>query len=116
MDHCLVNNKTLTIGRIAKTYDSIALQNQILIKITSMTLKQRKDFDILDQIVQSNFNKRYNFEILQALVEKLSFMTILCHFGCIIPNSLRQLRQVIPNIHVALDHFLVTFEISCHFG
>ena len=32
-------------------------------------------------------------------------MTIFCHFGCIIPN-----------IHVTLDHFPVTLDISCHFG
>ena len=32
-------------------------------------------------------------------------MTILCHFGC-----------VILNIHVTLDHFPVTWDISCHFG
>ena len=40
-----------------------------------------------------------------ALVEKLSFMTILCHFG-----------RIIPNIHVTLDHFPVTLDISSHFG
>ena len=39
------------------------------------------------------------------LVEKLSFMTILCDLGC-----------VIPNIHVTLDHFLVILDISYHFG
>ena len=45
------------------------------------------------------------FVVRKALVEKLSFMTILCHFGC-----------VIPNIHVTLDDFSVTLDISCHFG
>ena len=40
-----------------------------------------------------------------ALVEKLPFMIILCHFG-----------RVIPNIHVTLDHFSITLDISCHFG
>ena len=51
-----------------------------------------------------------------SLVEKLSFMTILCHFECVIPNTLRQLGCVIANIHVTLDHFLVTLDISSHFG
>ena len=37
-----------------------------------------------------------------SLVEKLSFMTILCHFGC-----------VIPNIHINLD---MSSEHSCHIG
>ena len=32
-------------------------------------------------------------------------MTILCHFG-----------HVIPNIHVTLDHFPITLDISRHFG
>ena len=47
---------------------------------------------------------------------KLSFMTILCHFGRVIPNTSRQLGRIILNIHVALDHFHVTLDISCHFG
>ena len=48
-----------------------------------------------------------------TLVEKLSFMTILCHFGC-----------VIPNIRVNLDASFQTFmsiwmhhsKHSCHIG
>ena len=40
-----------------------------------------------------------------SLVGKLSFMTILCHFG-----------SVTSNIHVTLDHFPVTLDISYHFG
>ena len=28
----------------------------------------------------------------------------------------RQLGGVIPNIHVTLDHFPITLDISCHFG
>ena len=40
---------------------------------------------------------------------KLSFMIILCHFGCVIPNISHQLRRVIPNIHVTLDHFPVNW-------
>ena len=35
----------------------------------------------------------------------MSFMTILCQLG-----------YVIPNIHVTLDHSLVTLDSSCHFG
>ena len=54
--------------------------------------------------------------ILQTLLEKLSFMTILCHFGRVIPNTLRQLGRVIPNIHVKLDHFPIKLDISSHFG
>ena len=46
---------------------------------------------------------------LESLVENLSFMTILYHFGRIIPNTSHQLGRVIPNIHVALDHFPVTW-------
>ena len=42
---------------------------------------------------------------VSALVEKLSFMTILCHFG-----------RVFPNIHITLDHFPVTLDIFSHFG
>ena len=30
-------------------------------------------------------------------------------------KHLRQFRHVIPNIHVTLDHFPVTLDISCHF-
>ena len=36
---------------------------------------------------------------ISTLVEKLSFMIILCHFGRVIPNTSRQLGRVIPNIH-----------------
>ena len=51
-----------------------------------------------------------------SLIEKLSFMTILCHFGRISPNTLPQLGCIIPNIHVTLDHFPVILDIFCHFG
>ena len=44
-------------------------------------------------------------EGMEILVEKLSFMTILCQLGCIIPN-----------ICVTLDHFPIILDISCHFG
>ena len=40
--------------------------------------------------------------VVGALVDKVSFMTILCHFGC-----------VIPNIRVNLD---ASFEHPCHIG
>ena len=48
---------------------------------------------------------------MQTLVEKLSFMTILCHFGCVIPNTSHQFGRVIPNIHVTLYHFPVTLDL-----
>ena len=43
-------------------------------------------------------------------------MTILCHFGRIIPNTSHQLGRVIPNIHVTLHHFPIALDISSHFG
>ena len=51
----------------------------------------------------------YRTLAMLSLVEKLSFVTILCHFGHVIPNTSHQLGRVISNIHVALD-------ISSHFG
>ena len=48
---------------------------------------------------------RRAFVHVESLVEKLSFMIILCCFG-----------RIILNIHVTLDHFPVTLDISCHFG
>ena len=39
----------------------------------------------------------------------VSFLT--CH-----SKHSRQLGCIIPNMHVTLDHFPVTLDISCHFG
>ena len=47
---------------------------------------------------------------------KSAFMTILCHFECVIPNTSCQLGRVILNIHVTLNRFSITLNISCHFG
>ena len=48
----------------------------------------------------------------QSLVEKLSFMIILCHFGHIIPNTSCQLERVIPNIHVTLTFFVILDSVT----
>ena len=64
---------------------------------------QFHDFNVLTaghEYAISIINKR-----LATLVEKLSFVPILHQLGC-----------VIPNIHVTLDHFPMTLDISCHFG
>ena len=42
------------------------------------------------------WESKYDTLVGFSLVEKLSFMTILCHFGCVIPNTSHQLGHIIP--------------------
>ena len=60
----LVIEEILIVGREAKEYDSIAFQNQVTVKIISATLKELENSTILDLIVQNNFSRKYDFEIM----------------------------------------------------
>ena len=60
-------------------------------------LQQRTQSTILYK-VRAHANIEGNKKV-DTLVEKLSFVPVLCHIG-----------RVIQNIHVTLDHFPVTFS------
>ena len=81
-----------------------------------MSMAMRNHFCNIDEkLIQAKSELSCNLHTWITLVEKLSFMTILCHFGSVVPNTLYQLGRIILNIHVTLDHFLVTLDISDHF-
>ena len=75
------------------------------VKVVSFTSPSQYMVD--DSILEEIFVKE-----IFVLVEKLSFMTILCHFGRVILNTSHQFGCIIPNIHITLDIFS-HFE-QCH--
>jgi hypothetical protein len=50
-------------GKICKTYDSLALNNLLFIKITSEGLASKEWFEMFEKIVEESFTKGTEYEI-----------------------------------------------------
>ena len=100
LDH--KENKTKDKYKIIKKYQTYLCQWNLPNNITyNKWMPQRKLFPSnRPMVIQHNTFLLVDY----SLVEKLSFVIFL-----------RQLGRVIPNIHVTLDNFPITLDISYHF-
>ena len=57
-------------GKICKSYDTLALNNLLSVKITSDTLIGKEWYNILEEIVHEGFNRTYDYEIINVQKKK----------------------------------------------
>jgi hypothetical protein len=67
----LVIDETLTIAKVCKGYDNLALQEQLATKITSNNLIGVAAHMIMQQMIADNYRRRYEFEVTQVIKNKL---------------------------------------------
>jgi hypothetical protein len=67
----LVIDETLTIAKICKGYDNLALQEQVATKITSDNLIGVGAHTIMQQIITDSYRRRYEFEVTQVIKSRL---------------------------------------------
>ena len=75
----------------------------------------RESVDLSSKVALVDFPSKEFANLLTSLVEKLS----LCQFRVNLDASFQTLchiGRIIPNIHITLDHFPITLDISYHFG
>ena len=58
-----LDNITYCRGKVFKSFDSIAIANLLLVKISSPTPKNKKWFQLHEEIVKDSFKRGYEFEI-----------------------------------------------------
>ena len=84
-------------GKICKSYDTLALNNLLSVKITSDTLIGKDWFNILEEIVQEGFDRTYDYEITN--VQK----KIEMGFAWVVATSPEQAKKI--NIYkISLDN------------
>ena len=57
-------------GKICKSYDVLALNNLLSVKITSDTLIGKEWYNILEEVVKEGFERTYHYEITSAKKRK----------------------------------------------
>jgi hypothetical protein len=67
----LVIDETLTIAKVCKGYDNLALQEQLATKITSDNLIGVGAHMIMQQIITDSYRRRYEFEVTQVIKSRL---------------------------------------------
>jgi deoxyribodipyrimidine photolyase len=67
----LVIVETLTIAKVCKRYDNLALHEQLATKITSDNLIGVAAYTIMQQMIVDSYRRRYEFEVTQVIKSKL---------------------------------------------
>ena len=75
-------------GKICKSYDTLALNNLLSVKITSDTLIGKDSYNILEEIVQEGFDRTYEYEITN--VQK----KIKMGFAWVVATSPEQAKKI----------------------
>jgi hypothetical protein len=90
-------DKTLTIAKVCKGYDNLALQEQLITKITNENLIEVLAHTFMQQLVPDRYKRRYEFEITEVLKTKLKDS----HAWVIIESP--EQRDKVPKYKVAIN-------------
>ena len=67
----IVIDETLTIAKVYKGYDNLALHEQLATKITSDNLIGIGAHTIMQQMITDSYRRKYDFEVTQVIKSKL---------------------------------------------
>ena len=84
-------------GKICKSYDTLALNNLLSVKITSDTLIGKEWYNILEEIVHEGFDRTYDYEITN--VQKKKEMS----FAWVVATSPEQAKKI-NTYKISLDN------------
>ena len=84
-------------GKVCKTYDVLALNNLLSVKITSETLIGKEWYNILEEVVHEGFDRTYEYEI--TTVQKKKEMS----FAWIVATSPEQAKKI-NTYKISLDN------------
>jgi hypothetical protein len=60
-------------GKVCKSYDMLALNNLLSVKISSKTLIGKKWYDVFEEVVNEGFDRKYKYEITNIQKKKKNF-------------------------------------------
>ena len=75
-------------GKICKTYDMLALNNLLLVKISSDTLIGKEWYNIFEEVVNEGFDRKYDYEITN--IQKKKEM----NFAWVVATSPEQAKKI----------------------
>jgi hypothetical protein len=78
-------------GKICKTYDSLALNNLLSVKITSEGLASKEWFEMFEKIVEESFARATKYEITNIQKKKENL------FAWVVASSLEQAQRMKEN-------------------
>ena len=67
----LVIVEILTIAKVCKGYDNLALHEQLATKITNDNLIGVAVYTIMQQMIANSYRRRYEFDVTQVIKNKL---------------------------------------------
>ena len=57
-------------GKVCKTYDALALNNLLSVKIMSEKLKDKEWYNVFEDIVNEGFNRGHEYEVTNVQKKK----------------------------------------------
>ena len=83
-----LENDTFTIAKVAKSYDSIASSNQLIVKINTDNIRNLVAHQLFKTVVEESLKRGHEFELTQ--VQKTARMT----YGWLITTSPEQVEKI----------------------
>ena len=100
-----LHDEKLWRGKICKSYDVLALNNFLSVKITSHTLIGKKWYNILEDAVNEGFDRTYEYEI--TTVQKKKEMS----FAWIVATSPEQAKKI-NTYKISLDNEILDAKFT----
>ena len=100
-----MHDEKLWRGKICKSYDVLALNNFLSVKITSHTLIGKKWYNILEDAVNEGFDRTYEYEI--TTVQKKKEMS----FAWIVATSPEQAKKI-NTYKISLDNEILDAKFT----
>ena len=97
-------------GKVCKTYDSLALNNLLSVKITNEELEFKKWYEVLEKIVEESFQRRIEYEITNVQKKKENIFAWVVAYSP--EEALRMKKHQITYNHEILDGKLADRSIA----
>ena len=92
-------------GKICKTYNMLALNNLISVKISSDTLIRKEWYNIFEEIVNEGFDRKYDYEITN--IQKKKEMS----FASVVATSPEQAKKI-NTYKISLDNEILEAKFT----
>ena len=92
-------------GKVCKTYDMLALNNLLSVKISSDTLIGKEWYNIFEEIVNEGFDRKYDYEITN--IQKKKEMS----FAWVVATSPEQAKKI-NTYKISLDNELLDAKFT----